>query len=126
MLLLAPALLSLAFADDPNKQVVASLPEGHVAYSIKFEPKPVTGSVTPGDKVDVVLVERAAQGKTKAYFVLKQALVVAVDTAETRKESVHTATLAVKPDDAKILVESEKKGKLTLMLRPPEPAAAKP
>jgi len=126
MFLLAPILFTVALVDEPEVPIDPPLPEGHVAFALKFETTGAAGLITPGDKVDVVLVEKDGESKRKASIVLRQALVVVTDTFEQKKKTIHSATLAVKPDDAKILAAAAKKGSFALMLRPPQPVGGIP
>jgi Flp pilus assembly protein CpaB len=126
MLILFPAFVAAVFLGHEAKPT--GFPEGHRAYVVKFDNTPATKLIQPGCRVDVVASETIDGGKLKSSVALKGVLIVVVDSAVTNKKTVKTATLAVKPDDAKTLADAEKKGKLTLVLSPPggKPKPEKP
>ena len=61
------------------------LPDGMYKYAVKTDGvQAVAGFVQPGDHVDVRVTETQQSGKVKAGFILRDVLVMAVDTREMR------------------------------------------
>ncbi|MCE9530662.1 MAG: Flp pilus assembly protein CpaB [Planctomycetes bacterium] len=101
------------------------LPEGKIKYAIKIDGvKAVAGFVQPGDQVDVILTESTSNGKAASGYVLRDQLVLAVDTSSRRREGsqeavlqVNSVSLAVSPKEALYLSAAEKRGEVKLTLR---------
>jgi len=110
--LLAASLMLVGTADEPPK---IALPEGHAAYSLMTDQGAIVGFILPGSKVDIVLTEKMKNGPTKTLVIKSGLLVVAVEN-DLKKKNVLTLTLAVKPDDAKVLEEAAKRGVLKALL----------
>jgi len=100
------------------------LPDGCKAMSVKATPvDAVAGFVKPGDRVDIMYVERLGSGKTRSAILLRKMLVLAVNTVNTLDEKtgaaiqqVESATLAVNDRQGNLLALADEKGKLKLML----------
>lgn len=114
--------LSITDIGSPKKLV---LPEGFKAMSVKAtQVDAVAGFVKPGDRVDVMYVERqSGTGSTRSAILLRRMLVVAVNMVNTLDEKtgaaipqVESVSLAVKDWHAQRLTLGEEKGKLKLML----------
>lgn len=124
--LLLPTLIAFAPAPkvDPKDPLELALPEGHVAYSLKIDPADQqNGFFAPGTRVNLLVVEKLRGGKVRSTQVAKELLIAAVDVVndeETKLPKKMTLTLAVKPGDAKILDEAQKKGSLKPVLARPE------
>jgi pilus assembly protein CpaB len=102
------------------------LPEGFSKYAIRTDGvKAVAGFVQPGDKVDVILTEVQNNGKAKSGMILREMLVLAVDTRARRTENgeavlqVQSVCLAVTPKQSLTLSSAEKRGEVKLLLRDP-------
>lgn len=101
------------------------LPEGMSKYSVKMDGvRAVTGFVQPGDHVDIILTESQASGKAKSGVILRDMLVLAMDTRSNRAEgnqqgaqTINSVSLAVTPKQALILSSAEKRGEVKLLLR---------
>jgi len=100
------------------------LPDGCKAMSVKATPvDAVAGFVKPGDRVDIMYVERMGSGKTRSAILLRKMLVLAVNTTNTLDEKtgaaiqqVESATLAVNDRQGNLLALADEKGKLKLLL----------
>ena len=83
----------------------------------------VSGFIQPGDRVDVMVVERQQNGKTTSTLLLQNVLVVAINEINVKPEgtgavkNASTITLAVKGKEGLILNLAQNKGELNLMLR---------
>ena len=92
--------------------------------SVKATPvDAVAGFVKPGDRVDIMYVERMGTGKTRSAILLRKMLVLAVNTTNTLDEKtgaaiqqVESATLAVNDRQGHLLALADEKGKLKLLL----------
>lgn len=101
------------------------LPDGSKALTVKCtQVDAVAGFVKPGDKVDLMYVQRQNNGKTRAGIILKNMLVLAVNMVNTTDEKtgaaipqVESATLAVNDGQARMIALADESGKLKLMLR---------
>jgi pilus assembly protein CpaB len=114
-----------------------SIPEGHQAVSIALDPtRQVSGFVTPGDRVSVVIslsLPRGGRSQRTSRFLLQDVQVLAVGaTAQAnpatqdgrrpgqgRTQSLSTVTLAVRPADVERVVFAAENGSLYLSLLPP-------
>jgi len=81
-------------------------------------------SIKPGDRVDVVVIERLKDGKTSSTLLLQNVLVVSIaemaikpDSTGGAVKNANTRTLAVKQKEGLILSLAQAKGELDLMLR---------
>jgi pilus assembly protein CpaB len=114
-----------------------SIPEGHQAVSIALDPtRQVSGFVTPGDRVSVVVslsLPRGGRSQRTSRFLLQDVAVLAVGaTAQAdeaaqqgrragqgRAQGPSTVTLAVRPADVERVVFAAENGSLYLSLLPP-------
>lgn len=113
-----------------------SIPEGHQAVSIALDPtRQVSGFVTPGDRVSVVVslsLPKGGRSQRTSRFLLQDVQVLAVgatarpDPAQEgrrvgqgRNQSLSTVTLAVRPADVERVVFAAENGSLYLSLLPP-------
>lgn len=97
------------------------------AMALKVDPATVVGGlVVPGARVDVVSVERTANGRAVSTMILQKVLVVGVNETTTRPEdqgyikNAQTVTLAVKQQEGMILALAQERGHVFLMLRDPK------
>ena len=97
------------------------------AMALKVNPETVVGGlVLPGTRVDVVSVERKANGQTVSTMILQNVLVVSVNEATARPDDANyvknaqTVTLAVKQQEGMILALAQERGHVSLMLRDPK------
>jgi pilus assembly protein CpaB len=112
------------------------IPEGHQAVSIALDPtRQVSGFVTPGDRVSVVVSLSLPNGhrpQRTTRFLLQDVQILAVGaTAQAnpaaqggrvgqgRNQNVATVTLAVAPRDVERVVFAAENGSLYLSLLPP-------
>jgi pilus assembly protein CpaB len=101
------------------------LPDGCKALTVKCTPvDAVAGFAKPGSKVDIMYVEKTGTGKTRAAIILKDMLLLALNTANTVDEKtgaaipqVESATLAVNNKQATLITLADERGKLKLILR---------
>jgi Flp pilus assembly protein CpaB len=100
------------------------LPDGMYKYSIKIDMvKAASGFIQPGDHVDVILTEPLPNGKAKSGMMLRDMLVLSVDTRARRTEAgesvqqVNSVSLAVTSEQALFLSSAEKRGEVKLVLR---------
>ncbi|MFL5340025.1 MAG: Flp pilus assembly protein CpaB, partial [Gemmataceae bacterium] len=83
----------------------------------------VSGFIQPGDRVDVMVVERLQNGKTSSTLLLQNVLVMAINEIAMKPENgtavknASTVTLAVKQKEGLVLNLAQAKGELNLMLR---------
>lgn len=110
-----------------------SIPEGHQAVSIALDPtRQVSGFVTPGDRVSVVVslsLQRGGRSQRTSRFLLQDVAVLAVGaTAQGAPaapagrrtgQGPSTVTLAVRPADVERVVFAAENGSLYLSLLPP-------
>jgi pilus assembly protein CpaB len=110
-----------------------SIPEGHQAVSIALDPtRQVSGFVTPGDRVSVVVslsLPRGGRSQRTSRFLLQDVAVLAVGaTAQGTPaapagrragQGPSTITLAVRPADVERVVFAAENGSLYLSLLPP-------
>jgi len=115
--------LSVTDIGSPKKLI---LPDGYKAMSVKATPvDAVAGFVKPGDRVDIMYVERSngTTTGTRSAILLRRMLLLAVNMVNTLDEKtgaaiqqVESATLAVTDKQATLLALADEKGKLKLML----------
>lgn len=103
--------VTIADAIDPSKR----------AISIRVDDvSGVAGFVTPGDRVDVLLI-RSGNDNMEAYTILQDVVVRGVDQLADqdldKPSVVRTVTVEVTPDDAQRVALAQKAGTLTLSLR---------
>ena len=99
------------------------IPEGMLAMSLKVDPEiGVSGFISPGSRVDVVVtlrLARAAEPVTKV--VLQRLLVLAVEHEveyeNDKPKDATTVTLAVTPEESEKLALARTEGKIMLALR---------
>jgi pilus assembly protein CpaB len=114
-----------------------SIPEGHQAVSIALDPtRQVSGFVTPGDRVSVVVslsLPKGGRPQRTSRFLLQDVQVLAVGATarpdpatqdgrrpgQGRNQSLSTVTLAVRPADVERVVFAAENGSLYLSLLPP-------
>jgi pilus assembly protein CpaB len=114
-----------------------SIPEGHQAVSIALDPtRQVSGFVTPGDRVSVVVslsLPKGGRSQRTSRFLLQDVQVLAVGATarpdpatqdgrrpgQGRNQSLSTVTLAVRPADVERVVFAAENGSLYLSLLPP-------
>ncbi len=100
-------------------------PAGFKQMSIKIsQVDAVAGFALPGSRVDVMFVGKTPTGKVKAGMILRDMLVLAVDTKDRRNEgdgsavpNLSSVSLAVTNKQADLLAKAEDLGKLKLVLR---------
>jgi Flp pilus assembly protein CpaB len=100
------------------------LPDGCKAFTVKAtQVDAVGGFVKPGARVDVMYVERTSTGKARAAIILKNMLVLAVNTINTLDEKtgaaitqVESVSLAVNEKQATRLAFADEKGKVKFLL----------
>lgn len=100
-------------------------PAGFKQISIKIsQVDAVAGFALPGSRVDVMFVGKTPTGKVKAGMILRDMLVLAVDTKDRRNEgdssavaNLSSVSLAVTDKQADLLAKAEDLGKLKLVLR---------
>ncbi|MCE9533728.1 MAG: hypothetical protein K8T89_21760 [Planctomycetes bacterium] len=116
MSILFPILLATSFAatEVPPQTV---FPEGHVRFTIKVD-KNGNANFQPGSKVDIFLVEKEEGAKAKSSTIKENVLIVACYLDRTEK-LITSFTVAVKPEDLKILAAAEKRGELRMVLTKP-------
>ena len=114
--------LSITDVSTPKKLV---LPEGFKGMSVKAsQVDAVAGFVKPGDRVDILYVERiSSTGKGRSAILLRKMLVIAVNMTNTVDEKtgaaipqVESVTLAVNEWQGNRLTLAEDRGRLKLML----------
>ncbi len=100
-------------------------PAGFKQMSVKISQiDAVAGFALPGSKVDVMFVGKTPTGKVKAGVILRDMLVLAVDTKDRRTEgdssavaTLSSVSLAVTNKHADLLAKAEDLGKIKLVLR---------
>jgi pilus assembly protein CpaB len=114
--------LSITDLGDVKKLI---LPDGYKAMAVRAtQVDAVAGFVKPGDKVDVLFVERMqGTGKIRSAILLRQMLVLAVNMHNTVDEKtgaaipqVESVSLAVNDKQATLLTLADERGHLKLML----------
>jgi pilus assembly protein CpaB len=100
------------------------LPDGCKAMSVKAtQVDAVAGFVKPGDRVDIMYVERMGTGKTRSAILLRKMLVLAVNMTNQLDEKsgaaipqVESVSLAVNDRQSNLLALADEKGKVKLLL----------
>jgi pilus assembly protein CpaB len=100
------------------------LPDGCKAMSVKAtQVDAVAGFVKPGNRVDLLYVERLGTGKTRSAILLRKMLVLAVNMTNQVDEKsgaaipqVESVSLAVNDRQSNLLALADEKGKLKLLL----------
>jgi len=103
------------------------MPDGTFKYSVKTDMvKLASGFAQPGDHVDVILTESQPNGRAKSGIILRDMLVLSVDTRARRAETgeavqqVNSVSLAVTPSQSLVLSSAEKRGEVKFLLRDPK------
>jgi pilus assembly protein CpaB len=114
-----------------------AIPEGHQAVSIALDPtRQVSGFVTPGDRVSVVVslsLPKGGRSQRTSRFLLQDVQVLAVGATaqpnpaaqegrrvgQGRNQSLSAVTIAVQPADVERVVFAAENGSLYLSLLPP-------
>jgi len=113
------------FAPGQSPSISYDIPEGMRAISIgASEIGAAGGAVKPGDHVDILATySEPTTHQETTRPVLQNVLVLFVNQAETNPQGPTGAkssmTLAVKPEDAELLVAADRAGVLRVMLRSP-------
>jgi pilus assembly protein CpaB len=113
------------FAPGQSPSISYDIPEGMRAIAIgASEIGSAGGAVKPGDHVDILATySDPATHQETTRPVLQNVLVLFVNQAETNPQGPTGAkssmTLAVKPEDAELLVAADRAGALRVMLRAP-------
>ena len=111
------------------------LPDGCKAMSVKAtQVDAVAGFVKPGDRVDIMYVERmTGTGKTRSAILLRKMLILAVNMTNQLDEKsgaaipqVESVSLAVNDKQGNLLALADEKGKLKLLLTSNKAADARP
>jgi pilus assembly protein CpaB len=114
----------------PGGRLLA-IPMGHQAVSIALDPtRQVSGFVTPGDRVSVVVslsLPKGGRSQRTSRFLLQDVQVLAVGATaqegrrvgQGRNQSLSAVTLAVRPADVERVVFAAENGSLYLSLLPP-------
>jgi Flp pilus assembly protein CpaB len=100
------------------------LPDGYKAYTVKLtQDAAVAGFAKPGARVDVIFTEHQNSGKSRVGTILKNMLVLALNTVHTLNEKtgasipqVESVTLAVTDRQIPKLAAASDRGRLTLAL----------
>jgi pilus assembly protein CpaB len=98
------------------------IPDGHQAVSIALDPtRQVSGFVTPGDRVSVVVSLSRPKGdrSQRTTRFLLQDVQGGGRVGQGRSQNVATVTLAVAPRDVERVVFAAENGSLYLSLLPP-------
>jgi pilus assembly protein CpaB len=117
------------FADASMAGFTGSIPADKRAISIAItDITGISGFAKPGDYVDVILINsKSRKNAISGTTILQNVLLLAVNktnagkTADSNKESMATATLALAPADTLRLAVSQSQGTLYLALRPFKP-----
>lgn len=116
----------LAAFDRSARGLSDLVPPGLRAFRISRASGDLDGLVRPGDGVDVLLVR---EGEREAATLLERTLVIAVgdtiapDDASRTGSRSNRVTLAVRPEQARLLAAAEGAGVLRLVLRHPDDLA---
>jgi pilus assembly protein CpaB len=103
------------------------IPEGHKQITVRCnQVDAVAGFIRPGSKVDVMYIDRqSGTGKQKAGIILRNMLILAVNSVDTLSEKtgkvipqVESVSLAVTDPQARLLALAEQKGQVKFVLRP--------
>jgi pilus assembly protein CpaB len=108
-----------------NAGISYDIPEGMRAIAIAAdEVKAVGSTVKPGDRVDILATysDPVAHQET-TQMILQNVLILAINQGETETQGKGGArtsmTLAVKPEEAELLLAADRAGSLRVMLRSP-------
>jgi pilus assembly protein CpaB len=101
------------------------IPEGFKQLSVTISQVDLAGGFAlPGSKVDLVYIEQLPSGKARSGIILRDMLVLAVNTKDKRDEQtgsaineVKSVSLAVNDKQGNLLSYAESKGRLKLILR---------
>src|SRR5262245_699678 len=107
---------------DLGKHYLLDIPEGYEAFTVKIDQVgAVAGFAKPAAKVDIMYVERTSTGKVRAAIILKNMLILALNTINVLDEKtgaaipqVESVTLAVNKKQAMKLAFADEKGKVKL------------
>lgn len=106
---------------------VGSIPDDKRAVTIKVdEVDTISGFLKPGEYVDLICVEDYGDGLTNGKLLFQNILVLAVGKdnllteTSTNINATHV-TLSISPEDAVRLRVAQKKGNISLILRPNNP-----
>jgi hypothetical protein len=102
-----------------------ALPDGCKQITVKCSAvDAVNGFARPGSKVDVIFIEKLPSGKSRSAVILRDMLVLAVNTVDQLKEGtgraipqVESISLAVTDKQAQLLTFAEDRGRLKFVLR---------
>jgi pilus assembly protein CpaB len=127
-----PILRSKITAPGQRATLSSILDPGKRAVTVRVDDvRGVAGFIQPGDRVDVVLIRTEAESRSKEGYsdvILQSAKVLAIDqiTGErTEQPTIAKAvTLEVSPEEAQKILLATNIGRLSLILRQPEEAAA--
>jgi pilus assembly protein CpaB len=127
-----PILRSKITAPGQRATLSSILDPGKRAVTVRVDDvRGVAGFIQPGDRVDVVLIRTEAESRSKEGYsdvILQSAKVLAIDqiTGErTEQPTIAKAvTLEVLPEEAQKILLATNIGRLSLILRQPEEAAA--
>ena len=121
-------LTSRVHTDDMRATLSYRIPENMRAISIPVgEVTGVSGYVTPGDKVDVLVTledEEINEGTLTTYTLFQNVMVLAIgelprEVEDDESRVVGTVTLMVTPEQAEVYVYANRQGSFHLTLRSP-------
>lgn len=120
-----PLMQNLFISGERGSPIAAALSSGMRAVTIPVSmTMAIAGFLQPGDHVDILLTQNLG-GKPVASVALADARVLAVDQAVDPRPSdgktttdVRMVTFELPPDQAKVLVQAQAAGTLSLILRP--------
>ncbi len=111
-------------AADVTADVGIKLPEGKYKYAIRQDGTIETNFLAPGDHVDILSTKTLGDGKTQSSIVLKNLLIVAIDTPSSRGREINplkfVVCVAVTPEESLILSSAEKQGAVKVLPRDPK------
>ena len=125
-------LTSRVHTDEMRATLSYRIPENMRAISIPVgEVTGVSGYITPGDKVDILLTiqdEEINEGSLTTYTLLQNVTVLAIgelprEVEDDESRVVGTVTLMVTPEQAEVLAYSNQQGSFHLSLRSPSDEA---
>jgi pilus assembly protein CpaB len=110
-------------ATDVSEDSGIKIPDGMFGYAMKTDNKAL-GFIQPGHRVDIILTESLPDGKFQSSMVLRDLLVLAVDTplgSGGREPDPNSARvcLAVTAEQSLVLSTCQKRGEVKLILRGP-------
>ena len=121
-------LISRVHTEDRRATLSYRIPENMRAISIPVgEVTGVSGYITPGDKVDVLLTiqdEEINDGALTTYTLFQNVMVLAIgelprEVEDDESRPVNTVTLMVTPEQAEVFAYSNQQGSFHLALRSP-------